>query len=64
MFDFLKNISSTEFIVILLILMALFGAKIMYSLARTSGGVVKELKQVKKEFLNAVEDDDSKPKAD
>lgn len=62
MFDFLKNISSTEIIIIVLILIVLFGGKALVSLGRTSGETVKELKKVKKEFTTALNDDeDDKP---
>lgn len=58
MFDFLKNISSTEIIIIVLILIVLFGGKALVSLGRTSGETVKELKKVKKEFTSALNDDE------
>lgn len=62
MFNFLKNISPTEIIIIVLILVVLLGGKaIAARLARTSGETVKELKKIKKEFTKAVEDDDTKP---
>ena len=61
MFDFIKNISPTELIIIVVILLVLFGAKVMRNLARTSGETVKEVKQIKKGFTRALEDDDSKP---
>lgn len=58
MFDFLKNISPTEVVIILVILIVLFGARFMIGLGRTSGETVKEIKKVKKEFNNAISDDD------
>lgn len=63
MFDFIKNISPIELIIVILILLALFGSKALMGLARTSGGTVKELKKVKKEFMSAIsdEEEDSKP---
>jgi len=57
MFDFIKNISSTELIILVLILVILFGAKAMVGLGRTSGEAVKGLKKVKREFTEALEDD-------
>jgi TatA/E family protein of Tat protein translocase len=57
MFSFLKNISPTELIIILVILVLLFGAKIMTRFAKSSGETVNELKKVKKEFLRAIDDD-------
>ncbi len=56
MFNFLKNISSTELIIIVLILIVLFGAKAIVKLGRTSGEAVKELKSIKKEFTDALKD--------
>lgn len=61
MFDFIKNISSTEIIVLVLILIALFGAKVVIGLGRTGGKAVKELKGIKKDFTDAIEDDDNEP---
>ena len=63
MLDFIKNISSTELIVILLILILLFGGKIITHMAKTSGETVKEMKKVKKEFKRALEDDDEPKKS-
>ena len=61
MFDFIKNISPTEIIIIVLILVVLFGGKtIAGRLAKTSGETVKEIKKIKKEFTKIVEDDDNK----
>ena len=61
MFDFIKNISSTELIIIVLILIILFGGRAMIGLGKTSGETVRELKKIKKEFSNALEDDDKQP---
>lgn len=61
MFDFIKNISSTELIILVLILVLLFGARVAVGLGKTSGQAVKELKNIKKEFHEAVNDNDSKP---
>lgn len=60
MFDFIKNIGPTEIIVIAIILVLIFGAKMITGLARTSGQTVKEIKKIKKEFTNAINEDDSK----
>lgn len=62
MFDFIKNISSTELIIIVLILVVLFGAKVIIGLGKASGETVKEIKNIKKEFTNAIEDDDKSSK--
>lgn len=62
MFDFIKNISLTEIVIIVLILIVLFGGKTIASqIARKSGKVVKEAKKIKKEFTDATNDDDDKP---
>ncbi len=62
MFDFIKNISGTEIIIVVLILVILFGGKaIAKGLARKSGETVKEAKKIKKEFIDAAEVDDDKP---
>jgi len=61
MFDFIKNISSTELIILILILVILFGAKVAVKLGKTSGETVKEIKKIKREFTNTLEGDDNKP---
>ena len=60
MFDFIKNISHKEVIIIVLILIIFFGGRVITNLARTSGETIKELKKIKKEFLNSIEDNDNK----
>lgn len=50
MFNFVKNIGPTEWIVLLLIVVIFFGAKIAIGLGKTSGEVVKEVKKIKNEF--------------
>lgn len=54
MFDFIKNISPTELIIIVLILIVFFGGKLIVGLARTSGETIKEIKKIKKEFFKAI----------
>lgn len=62
MFDFIKNISATEIIIIVLILVVLFGGKaIARGLARKSGETVKEARKIKKEFIDAAEGANDKP---
>ena len=60
MIEFIKNISPVEWVVILLILFILFGRKFVTGLGRASGETVKELKNVKKSFNDAVEGDEKK----
>lgn len=57
MFDFIKNISPVELGIIIIILIVLFGNKIITRLARSSGETVKEIKNIKKEFTRSVEGD-------
>jgi len=60
MFNFIKNIGSTEIIIILLILIVIFGASLVKRLGKASGETLREIKGVKKEFTKAIEDDDDK----
>ncbi|PIP74743.1 MAG: twin-arginine translocase TatA/TatE family subunit [Candidatus Levybacteria bacterium CG_4_10_14_0_2_um_filter_35_8] len=53
---FLKNIGSTELIIIGIILLILFGGKKLSELARGLGESGKELKNAKKEMTNAFND--------
>jgi len=53
MFDFLKNIGTTELIIIGLILLVFFGATKLKDLGRGLGESTKELKNVKKEITDA-----------
>jgi TatA/E family protein of Tat protein translocase len=59
MLEFFKNISPTELAIIVLILVVLFGAKLMTNLAKTSGESFKELKKIKKEFTGLFDDNKS-----
>lgn len=62
MFNFIKNIGSTEIILIAIILIVIFGPRLIKALGRTSGETLKEVKKVKKEFTKAIEiEDDDKP---
>lgn len=58
MFDFIKNVGPIEWAVIILVLVLLFGSKIVTKLGKTSGETVKEIKKVKKTFTDALEDDE------
>lgn len=57
MFDIFKNISSTEIIIIGLILIVIFGAKAVTKLGKTTGETVKEMKKIKKEFTTSLDED-------
>lgn len=63
MFNFVKNISPTELIIIALILIVLFGTKIVTRLGRTGGETLKAVKNIKKSFTEAIEDDDKSSKS-
>lgn len=56
MLDFTKNISPTELIIIALILMLLFGRKVLVGLARSAGETLREMKKIKSGFTEAIED--------
>ena len=62
MFGFLKNVSPTEIIILSAILILLFGAKAFRSIAKTAGESFKEMKNIKKNFTEAVEDSYKKSK--
>ena len=59
MFDFLKNISLTEFLIIAAVLLLLFGGKKVMELSHGLGESSKELKKVKKELENPTVEDKS-----
>lgn len=63
MLNVIQNISPTEYAIIALILIVLFGGKITKMLARFSGQTLKEVKHFKKEFLSVVEGDDKNKKS-
>ena len=58
MFNFLKNISPTEIIIIGLIVVVLFGGKFATKLGKLGGESFKEIKNIKKNFNEAVDDDE------
>ncbi len=63
MFDFLKNISPKELIVliiIVLIVVVFFGSKTITGIGKTGGETLKEIKNIKKNFTEAVSDDEAK----
>lgn len=53
----LKNLGTTEIIIIAIVLLILFGGKKLPELARGLGESGKELKKAKKELMEALEDD-------
>ena len=58
MFDFIKNISPTEVAIIALILIVIFGSKVVTGLGRTGGETLREIKKIKKGFTESLEDDE------
>lgn len=58
MFNFIKNIGTTEILIIALILIVIFGARIITRLGKTSGETFREVKKIKKELTKAIGDDD------
>ena len=58
MFNFIKNISPTEVLIIALILVVVFGSKIVTGLGRTGGETLREIKKIKKNFTQALGDEE------
>ena len=56
MLDFVKNIGPTELIVIGLILLLLFGSRVVAGMARSAGETMKEIRKIKKGFSDVIED--------
>ena len=56
MLGFIKNISSTEWAIIALILIVFFGKKTIIGLGRTGGETLREIKKIKKGFTGSIED--------
>lgn len=64
MLDFTKNISPTELIIIALILLLLFGRKVLVGIARSAGETLKEVKKVKSGLSEAIEEVNKPVKGD
>jgi|GEM_PF-1437846 len=60
MLNFLKNIGTTELIVIFLVILLLFGGKKLNELARGLGESTREAKKVKDEITKAKGDKEDK----
>lgn len=58
MLEFIRNISPTEFGILVLLLIVVFGAKTVTKLGKTGGQTLKEIKGIKKSFTQALEDDE------
>lgn len=57
MFELIKNIGSTELLIILLVLVIVFGANTISDMARKGGETLKEVKKIKKDIIEATKDD-------
>ena len=60
MLNFIKNISTTELLAIALIFIVFFGAKAVTKIGKLGGETLKEVKNIKKSFSEAVEDGSDK----
>ncbi|HUV42436.1 MAG TPA: twin-arginine translocase TatA/TatE family subunit [Patescibacteria group bacterium] len=60
MFSFLKNISPTEVILIVLILVVLFGGKFAIKLGRVGGESFREIKKIKDGLTGTTEKSESR----
>ena len=60
MFNFIKNLSPTELIILASILIVLFGRKAFIKLGKTGGETFKEIKKVKKNLTEVFENDEPK----
>lgn len=59
MFNFIKNISPVEIVLLAVILILIFGTKFVTGIGKTGGETLKEIKNIKKEIVDAVKDDGS-----
>lgn len=59
MLNFFKNLSPTEIAIIALILIVFFGTKAIIGLGKVGGTTLKEIKKIKKNFTEVVEDNTS-----
>jgi len=57
MLDFIKNISSTELLIIGAVLLIFFGSRVVTNMAKGAGETLKEVKKIKRSFNEALEDD-------
>ena len=55
MLAFLKNISPTEIIILVAILVLLFGGKVITKMAKTAGESLKEVKKIKETFTEVAD---------
>lgn len=62
MLNFFKNLSPTEIAIIALIIIVLFGAKIVIGMGKAGGATLREMKKIKKNFTEAIDSDSDKDK--
>lgn len=55
MFNFIKNIGTTEWILIALILVVFFGTRTVVKMSKISGEAFKEIKNIKKGITRMIE---------
>lgn len=60
MLNFINNIGPTEWIIIGLVVVMFFGARIAKGLGKASGETYKEIKNIKKNFTESLEDGEKK----
>lgn len=60
MLNFLKNISPTELTILIVIFILLFGAKAFISMGKTGGETLREIKKIKKNITEVIEDESKK----
>lgn len=66
MFNFFKNLSPKELIVLVVIIVTfviLFGSRTVTKLGKSSGETFKEIKKIKKNFTEAIKDEPDKKEA-
>ena len=57
MFNFLRNIGTTEIIIVGVIIIVFFGAKKIAGLGKAGGEAVNEIKKIKKEIVGDKKED-------
>lgn len=57
MFDFIKNIGPTEWIILLCVLVLIFGANTISNVAKKGGETLKEVKKIKKDITDAAKEE-------
>lgn len=58
MLDFFKNLSPTELIIIVVLIVVFFGAKKVTQLGKAGGETVREVKKIKNELIGDSKDEE------